>query len=160
MCCLLQLVLVSAGFDAAAGDKHMGGCHVTPAGYAHMTTALMSLCSAAAHANAESLLPLTPGGLISPHRGRGNSGVNWQDTGSAHALQFCCSSSRVVLALEGGYALNSLKKCVAACCKVRVYTQPCLKHLKFICVSTCSTDVADRFSYTASRMAYTEGLSS
>lgn len=34
--------LVSAGFDAAAGDE-LGGCEVTPAGYAHMTYMLSSL---------------------------------------------------------------------------------------------------------------------
>ena len=34
--------LVSAGFDAAAGDE-LGGCEVTPAGYAHMTHMLSSL---------------------------------------------------------------------------------------------------------------------
>jgi histone deacetylase 6 len=34
--------LVSAGFDAAAGDP-IGGCEVTPAGYAHMTHMLMPL---------------------------------------------------------------------------------------------------------------------
>jgi histone deacetylase 6 len=37
-----QLVIVSAGFDAAAGDP-LGGCEVTPAGYAHMTHMLMPL---------------------------------------------------------------------------------------------------------------------
>ena len=37
-----DLVIVSAGFDAAAGDT-LGGCFVTPAGYAHMTHMLMSL---------------------------------------------------------------------------------------------------------------------
>ena len=37
-----QLVLVSAGFDAAAGDP-LGGCSITPAGYAHMTHALCGL---------------------------------------------------------------------------------------------------------------------
>jgi len=37
-----DLVIVSAGFDAAEGDM-LGKCHVTPAGYAHMTHALMSL---------------------------------------------------------------------------------------------------------------------
>ena len=30
-----DLVIISAGFDAAAGDL-LGGCHVSPAGYAHM----------------------------------------------------------------------------------------------------------------------------
>lgn len=37
-----DLVVIAAGFDAADGDM-LGGCHVTPAGYAHMTHMLMSL---------------------------------------------------------------------------------------------------------------------
>jgi histone deacetylase 6 len=37
-----DLVIISAGFDAAEGDM-LGGCHVSPAGYAHMTHMLMSL---------------------------------------------------------------------------------------------------------------------
>ena len=37
-----DLVIIAAGFDAAQGD-HLGGCHVTPAGYGHMTHMLMSL---------------------------------------------------------------------------------------------------------------------
>ena len=37
-----DFVIVSAGFDAAEGDK-LGGCHVTPPCYAHMTHMLMSL---------------------------------------------------------------------------------------------------------------------
>lgn len=37
-----DLVIVSAGFDAAAGDD-LGGCWVTPACYSHMTHMLMSL---------------------------------------------------------------------------------------------------------------------
>ncbi|KAL2066696.1 hypothetical protein VTL71DRAFT_2768 [Oculimacula yallundae] len=37
-----DLVIVSAGFDAAAGDE-LGGCYVTPACYSHMTHMLMSL---------------------------------------------------------------------------------------------------------------------
>uniref|UniRef100_A0A673ABZ7 Protein deacetylase HDAC6 n=1 Tax=Sphaeramia orbicularis TaxID=375764 RepID=A0A673ABZ7_9TELE len=37
-----KLVLVSAGFDAARGDP-LGGYHVTPEGYAHLTHLLMSL---------------------------------------------------------------------------------------------------------------------
>uniref|UniRef100_A0A8C6PWG1 Histone deacetylase 6 n=1 Tax=Nothobranchius furzeri TaxID=105023 RepID=A0A8C6PWG1_NOTFU len=37
-----DLVLVSAGFDAARGDP-LGGYNVTPAGYAHLTHMLMSL---------------------------------------------------------------------------------------------------------------------
>lgn len=37
-----DLVLISAGFDAADGDS-IGGCHVSPAGYGHMTHMLMQL---------------------------------------------------------------------------------------------------------------------
>ncbi|CAK0842080.1 unnamed protein product, partial [Prorocentrum cordatum] len=37
-----DLVLVSAGFDAAEGDP-LGGCHVTPAGYHRLTSELMGL---------------------------------------------------------------------------------------------------------------------
>ncbi|KAG9664268.1 histone deacetylase clr3, partial [Aureobasidium melanogenum] len=37
-----DLVVVSAGFDAAEGDM-LGKCHVSPAGYGHMTRMLMSL---------------------------------------------------------------------------------------------------------------------
>ncbi|XP_038054576.1 histone deacetylase 6-like [Patiria miniata] len=39
-----ELVLVSAGFDAACGDP-LGGYKVTPAGYAHMTHMLSSLAN-------------------------------------------------------------------------------------------------------------------
>jgi len=39
-----DLVIVAAGFDAAEGDT-LGGCHVSPAGYAHMTHMLMSLAN-------------------------------------------------------------------------------------------------------------------
>ena len=35
---------VSAGFDAAAGDS-IGGCFVTPPGYAHMTAMLKTLAN-------------------------------------------------------------------------------------------------------------------
>lgn len=35
---------MSAGFDAADGDD-LGECHVTPAGYAHMTNMLCSLAN-------------------------------------------------------------------------------------------------------------------
>ena len=37
-----DLVIISAGFDAAKGDE-LGGCFVTPACYAHLTHMLMSL---------------------------------------------------------------------------------------------------------------------
>ncbi|KAK3366529.1 hypothetical protein B0H63DRAFT_371286, partial [Podospora didyma] len=39
-----DLVIIAAGFDAAAGD-HLGGCFVTPNCYAHMTYMLMSLAN-------------------------------------------------------------------------------------------------------------------
>eukprot|EP00878_Enallax_costatus_P017536 GHUV01018421.1.p1 GENE.GHUV01018421.1~~GHUV01018421.1.p1 ORF type:complete len:166 (+),score=35.29 GHUV01018421.1:2108-2605(+) len=35
-----QLVLISAGFDAVHGDR-LGGCHMTPAGFAAMTQRLL-----------------------------------------------------------------------------------------------------------------------
>jgi histone deacetylase 6 len=35
-------LIVAAGFDAAAGDE-LGGCFVSPACYAHMTSMLMHL---------------------------------------------------------------------------------------------------------------------
>ena len=45
--CRLRLTqlpyVVSAGFDAAMGDN-LGECRVSPAGFAHMTNMLMSLC--------------------------------------------------------------------------------------------------------------------
>lgn len=37
-------MLVSAGFDAAWGDP-LGGCHLSPEGYAHLTHLLMGLAS-------------------------------------------------------------------------------------------------------------------
>lgn len=37
-----DLVMISAGFDAAAGDP-LGGCFVSPAAYAHMTHMLMQI---------------------------------------------------------------------------------------------------------------------
>ncbi|XP_075395011.1 protein deacetylase HDAC6 [Tenrec ecaudatus] len=39
-----ELVLVSAGFDAARGDP-LGGCQVSPDGYAHLTHLLMGLAN-------------------------------------------------------------------------------------------------------------------
>jgi len=39
-----ELVLVSCGFDAARGDP-LGGCDITPVGYAHMTAMLQTLAS-------------------------------------------------------------------------------------------------------------------
>ena len=39
-----DLVLISAGFDAADGDE-LGGCHVSPSGYAQMTHGMMSLAN-------------------------------------------------------------------------------------------------------------------
>lgn len=41
---LSDFLAVSAGFDAADGDD-LGECHVTPAGYAHMTNLLCSLAN-------------------------------------------------------------------------------------------------------------------
>ena len=38
-----QLILISAGFDAAQGDP-LGRCSITPEGYAHLTHQLMGIC--------------------------------------------------------------------------------------------------------------------
>ncbi|KAJ6593976.1 histone deacetylase complex protein [Mycena capillaripes] len=65
-----ELVIISAGFDAAEGDD-LGECHVTPAGYAHMTYML--------------------GGL---------------------------AGGRLVVALEGGYNLDSITKSALAVTEV------------------------------------------
>mmetsp|Transcript_18345 Transcript_18345/g.43894 ORF Transcript_18345/g.43894 Transcript_18345/m.43894 type:complete len:261 (+) Transcript_18345:1-783(+) len=62
-----QMILVSAGFDAAQGDP-IGDCCVSPAGFAQMT---------------RSLMPYADGKLL--------------------------------LALEGGYSLQQVGDCVAAC---------------------------------------------
>lgn len=61
-----ELVMISAGFDAADGDI-LGECCVTPAGYAHMTYMLSTL-----------------------------------------------AGGKVVVALEGGYTLESLSNCALA----------------------------------------------
>lgn len=62
-----QLVLISAGFDAARGDP-LGQCDLTPPGYAHLTQQLMGL-----------------------------------------------ANGKVVVALEGGYNLESISRSMAAC---------------------------------------------
>ncbi|XP_071547214.1 uncharacterized protein HDAC6 isoform X2 [Panulirus ornatus] len=64
-----QLVLVSAGFDAARGDP-LGGCYVTPECYGHMTHLLSGL-----------------------------------------------AGGHLVLALEGGYNLNTISFCMTMCAK-------------------------------------------
>ncbi|KAG1663218.1 hypothetical protein FOA52_011311 [Chlamydomonas sp. UWO 241] len=38
-----DLLIISAGFGAAAGDAHGGDCHLSPAAYAHMTALLKSV---------------------------------------------------------------------------------------------------------------------
>jgi len=65
-----ELVIISAGFDAADGDD-LGECHVTPAGYAHMTHMLSGL-----------------------------------------------AGGKVVVALEGGYNLDSISKSALAVARV------------------------------------------
>lgn len=62
-----DLVFISAGYDAARGDP-LGGCDITPDGYARMTKMLMEL-----------------------------------------------ADGRIVLALEGGYNLDSITQSFAAC---------------------------------------------
>ncbi|XP_042878465.1 histone deacetylase 6-like isoform X3 [Penaeus japonicus] len=64
-----ELVLVSAGFDAAVGDP-LGGCKVSPECYGHMTKLLS-----------------------------------------------CLAGGRVIIALEGGYNLNTISYCMTMCAK-------------------------------------------
>jgi histone deacetylase 6 len=71
-----DLVLVSAGFDAAEGDP-LGSMRISPAGYAAMTARLLAL-----------------------------------------------ASGRVVLALEGGYALDAIAASAAACLRVLLGAPP------------------------------------
>ncbi|KIM40068.1 hypothetical protein M413DRAFT_446225 [Hebeloma cylindrosporum] len=71
-----ELVIISAGFDAAAGDE-LGECLVSPAGYAHMTHMLAGL-----------------------------------------------AGGRLVVALEGGYNLDSISKSALAVTKVLLGEAP------------------------------------
>ncbi|KAG6820251.1 hypothetical protein H0H93_003415 [Arthromyces matolae] len=71
-----ELVIISAGFDAAAGDD-LGECHVSPAGYAHMTHMLAGL-----------------------------------------------AGGRLVVALEGGYNLNSISQSALAVTSVLLGEAP------------------------------------
>ncbi len=71
-----DLVLVSAGFDAADGDP-LGSQRVSPAGYAGMTARLQEL-----------------------------------------------AGGRLVLALEGGYNLEAIGRCAAACVRVLLDERP------------------------------------
>jgi acetoin utilization deacetylase AcuC-like enzyme len=71
-----DLVLVSAGFDAAEGDP-LGSMRISPAGYAAMTARLLAI-----------------------------------------------ASGRLVLALEGGYALDAIAVSAAACLRVLLGESP------------------------------------
>ncbi|KAJ2931488.1 hypothetical protein H1R20_g5629, partial [Candolleomyces eurysporus] len=71
-----ELVIISAGFDAAEGDE-LGECLVTPAGYAHMTHMLSGL-----------------------------------------------AGGKVVVALEGGYNLDSISKSALAVTRVLLGQAP------------------------------------
>jgi histone deacetylase 6 len=65
-----DLVLISAGFDAAVNDP-LGGCKVSPIGYAHMLKMLLQL-----------------------------------------------ANGNVILALEGGYNIETTSDCMSACIAV------------------------------------------
>ncbi|PWA62086.1 histone deacetylase 5 [Artemisia annua] len=74
-----DIIIVSAGFDAAIDDP-LGGCCVTPHGFAIMLKKLMEF-----------------------------------------------SRGRIIMALEGGYNLNSLAKSVLACIEVLLEDKPIVK---------------------------------
>ncbi|KAI0259417.1 histone deacetylase complex protein [Gloeopeniophorella convolvens] len=71
-----DLVIISAGFDAADGDL-LGGCSVSPAGYAHMTHMLSTL-----------------------------------------------AGGKLVVALEGGYTMESLSNCALAVARMLLGEAP------------------------------------
>lgn len=71
-----DIILISAGFDAALGDP-LGGCCITPLGYSIMLKKLMEF-----------------------------------------------SEGKIVMALEGGYNLNSISKSVLACVEVLLEDKP------------------------------------
>ncbi|XP_074645716.1 protein deacetylase HDAC6-like isoform X2 [Tubulanus polymorphus] len=87
-----ELVIVSAGFDAAQGDP-LGGFKVTPEGYAHMTHMLMGL-----------------------------------------------ANGKVILALEGGYNLQSISESMAMCTSTLLGDAcPILNHPVIPCDSAVKT---------------------
>lgn len=76
-----QLIIISAGFDSAAGDP-LGGLNVTPEAFAYMTSDLLTY-----------------------------------------------AEGKVVIALEGGYNLDTISNCMLACLKSLLHIEVSLPHL-------------------------------
>jgi histone deacetylase 6 len=86
-----DLVFVSAGFDAALGDP-LGGCHVTPTGYAHLLSQLMALADGrivVALEGGYSLAALSASGLVCADVLLGGAPPRWHDctVPSAQAME-------------------------------------------------------------------------
>ncbi|CAH8530062.1 unnamed protein product [Schistosoma margrebowiei] len=99
-----QLILVSAGFDAAHGDK-LGRLGVSPECFAHLTHLLMTV------------VHLNPSVYTLNHR-KDSPIISTPTRQTRQRLQQEKSisySGGLVLALEGGYQLTALSQCVAYC---------------------------------------------
>jgi hypothetical protein len=72
------------------------------------------------------------------------SSISGDISSSDNSSSSSCSSSsssnstKIVLALEGGYALRSLKRCAAACCKVIIITN-CFEYFSKRAAMHCHT---------------------
>ena len=120
-----ELILVSAGFDAAVGDP-LGNCNVTPEGFAYMTDSLMNLFSCDHSSTHVSELDSRPV-VIQEHNSSGalnslggqiteskTSGINTSINNVDDEYQ----DQKIVLVLEGGYNLDIIGDCVASCLRV------------------------------------------
>ncbi|CAH8578868.1 unnamed protein product [Schistosoma rodhaini] len=99
-----QLILVSAGFDAAHGDK-LGRLGVSPKCFAHLTHLLMTV------------VHLNPSVYTLNHR-KNSPIISTPTRQTRQRLQQEKSisySGGLVLALEGGYQITALSQCVAHC---------------------------------------------
>ncbi|XP_018645482.1 histone deacetylase,putative [Schistosoma mansoni] len=99
-----QLILVSAGFDAAHGDK-LGRLGVSPECFAHLTHLLMTV------------VHLNPSVYTLNHR-KNSPIISTPTRQTRQRLQQEKSisySGGLVLALEGGYQITALSQCVAHC---------------------------------------------
>ncbi|TNN13085.1 Histone deacetylase 6, partial [Schistosoma japonicum] len=107
-----QLIIVSAGFDAAHGDK-LGRLGVSPECFSHLTHLLMTV----AHLN--------PSVYTLNHRKESQNLLSTPTTNTTteirqtrhrlHQEKSTSYSGGLVLALEGGYQLTALSSCVSHC---------------------------------------------
>jgi len=98
-----QLVLVSAGFDSAAGDEE--GFALTPSGYAALLTALRDTAATAAATDAAA----ATAGAATITAAAATTTAAAGDTGTAAA------APGVVVVLEGGYNVPAVARGLHAC---------------------------------------------